>query len=522
MLFIPPLFFLLFVESVRTPIGSFMGALKSLSASKLGSLAIRGALEKSKISGDQVNEVYMGQVLQGGEGQAPSTQALIGAGIPTTVPSTTINKVCSSGMKAVMLAAQNIQLGISPIMVAGGMESMSRVPFAVNRGMTFGDSTLRDLLTYDGLTDPGTKKLMGNCVEITAKKHNITREMQDKFAIDSYTKSINSTKNKLFSQEIVPVTIETKKGSIVVAEDEEVKNFRPEKMLTLKPTFEKDGTITAANASKINDGASALVLMDGSSIEKINVRDIAAWELNEAFSAVPIVAEKVLGIPHELVNIRGGSVSLGHPLGSSGSRILVTLIHSLKKGDCSWGKVVLETSAGDLELEFWPKEAPKATRNFIQLCLEGYYDNTIFHRVVPGFIIQGGDPTGTGLGKSRIPPPQKKLIFGIEYPLDYSLFFSLLMVVVGLNILSLSFFFLVGDDGWNVRIGGDSIYGEPFRTEIHSRLRFVRRGLVAMASNEDGENASQFFITLGNTPELAEKATIFGTVPTPSPFSLLP
>ncbi|OMJ29165.1 Acetyl-CoA acetyltransferase A, mitochondrial [Smittium culicis] len=367
-------------SAVRTPTGSFLGALKSLSASNLGSIAIRAALEKSKITGEKVNEVYMGQVLQGGEGQAPSTQASLGAGIPTNVPSTTINKVCASGMKSIMLAAQNVQLGISPIMVAGGMESMSNVPFSSKRGLTFGNSALKDLLINDGLTDPGSKMLMGNCVEISAKKHGITREMQDKFAIDSYTRSQKSAANSLFEQEMVPVTIKSKKGPIVVCEDEEIKNFRPEKFPSLKPTFEKDGTITPANASKLSDGSSALVLMDEASINKINstssgnseqvaplarivsyadastepidfasapalaiptallranlsVADIAAWELNEAFSAVPLIAAKVLGLPYELINQKGGAVSLGHPLGSSGSRIVVTLIHSLKPGE---------------------------------------------------------------------------------------------------------------------------------------------------------------------------------------------
>ncbi|PVU84592.1 hypothetical protein BB559_007544 [Furculomyces boomerangus] len=360
-------------SAVRTPTGSFLGAVKSLSASKLGAVAIKGALEKSGISGDQVNEVYMGQVIQGGEGQAPTSQTATLAGIPTTVPCTTINKVCASGMKSIMLAAQNIQLGITSVMVAGGMESMSNAPYIAPRGATFGNQTLKDLLVHDGLTNPGNSWLMGNCSEKSAQKHSITRDMQDTYATSSYERALNAINENLFSEEISPIKISGKKGDVVFSVDEEPSRVKFDKFKSLRPVFSKDGTITAANASKLSDGASATVLMSEDMINKLGgkttplarivsyadantdpidfssapvlaipialqranlaLKDIAKWEINEAFAVVPLIAHKVLGIPLEILNTKGGAIALGHPLGSSGSRIVTTLIHQLKPGE---------------------------------------------------------------------------------------------------------------------------------------------------------------------------------------------
>ncbi|PVV00522.1 hypothetical protein BB560_005095 [Smittium megazygosporum] len=361
-------------SAVRTPIGSFNGVLKSLSATKLGAVAIKGALERANIAGDAVNEVYMGQVLQGGEGQAPTTQAILEAGIPTSVPATTINKVCASGMKSIMLASQNIQLGFASVMVAGGMESMSNTPFMVPRNLGFGNQVMKDLLVHDGLTDPGTGWLMGLCTEEVIAKHKITREMQDEFATRSYKLAQLSILEGSFIDETVPVKIQGRKGdATIISVDEEPAKARFEKFAQLRPAFSKTGTITPANASKLSDGASAVVLVghdlveaNGGSIKplakiisyadantdpiafslapvlgipkaleraNLSIKEIAAWEINEAFSAVPLLAHKILDIPIEKINTKGGAVAMGHPLGSSGSRIVATLLHSLKPGE---------------------------------------------------------------------------------------------------------------------------------------------------------------------------------------------
>ncbi|KAJ1906696.1 Acetyl-CoA acetyltransferase, mitochondrial, partial [Coemansia sp. IMI 209127] len=317
-----------------------------------------------------VKEVYMGNVLQAAEGQAPTTQALIKAGLSESTPATTINKVCASGMKAVMLATQNIQLGIQPAMIAGGMESMSNVPFYAPRAKEYGHSELSDGIIKDGLWDVYNNFHMGNCAENTARKHNISREMQDSHAIASYKRAAAAWDAGVFSNEVVPVTIKTRKGDTIVSVDEEFTNVKYDKVPTLRPVFEKNGTVTAANASTLNDGASALLLLSTERASELSIKplarvvsyadaatlpidftiapalavpialeraglaikDIALWEFNEAFSVVARVNEKILGLDPERVNIAGGAVALGHPIGSSGSRILVTLTHLLKPG----------------------------------------------------------------------------------------------------------------------------------------------------------------------------------------------
>ncbi|PVU96730.1 hypothetical protein BB561_000997 [Smittium simulii] len=361
------------VSAVRTPIGSFMGSLKSLSATKLGAVAIKGALDKAKISGEQVNEVYMGQVLQGGQGQAPASQAAFDADIPTSVPCTTINKVCASGMKAIMLGSQTIQLGLADTIVAGGMESMSNAPFLVPRTLGFGNQSLKDSLVLDGLTNVGNEWLMGKCTEQVVAKHNITRQQQDEYAISTYQRTLSAIAEKRFSDEIVSVQVPGKKGNHTeFMADEEPFKVDFDRIPSLRAVFDKPGTITAANASKLSDGASAVVLVSKNKLDSCSslkplarvvsfadantdpiefaaapalaipialqranlaLKDIAKWELNEAFSAVPLLANKILDIPLDKINVNGGSVALGHPLGSSGSRIVVTLIHSLKPGE---------------------------------------------------------------------------------------------------------------------------------------------------------------------------------------------
>ena len=363
------------VSAVRTPMGSFGGSLSSVSATKLGSVAIKGAIEKSGLSLDDVQEVFMGNVLQANLGQAPARQAAMFAGLSMDVPCTTINKVCSSGMKCVMLAAQTIKSGDNDIVVAGGMENMSSVPHYFDKGRTgqkLGDMKLTDGMVKDGLTDVYNKVHMGNCAEICAKEMKISREEQDSFAVESYNRSTKSWQEGRFLDEIVPVSVSQRRGEdLVVSEDEEYKNVKLEKIPALRAVFDKEGTITAANASTLNDGASALVLM---SLDKANelgitplakivsyadaaqepewfttapakavplaiskadleISDVDYFELNEAFSVVGIANMKILGLDSSKVNVNGGAVSLGHPLGSSGSRILVTLLNVLKQNE---------------------------------------------------------------------------------------------------------------------------------------------------------------------------------------------
>jgi len=353
--------------------GSFGGSLSSVSATKLAATSIKGAVEKAGIKSEMVQEVFMGNVLQANIGQAPARQAAKFAGLSNEVPCTTVNKVCSSGMKSIMLAAQTIKAGDNDIVIAGGMENMSAVPHYLDKGRNgqkLGDMKLIDGLVKDGLTDVYNRVHMGNCAEICAKDMNITREEQDAFAIESYNRSVKSWEEGRFNDEIVPVSVSQKRGEdLIISEDEEYKNVRMDKIPTLRAVFEKDGTITAANASTLNDGASALVIMSSEKANELGIKplakiisyadaaqepewfttapakalpialgkanmelsDIDYFELNEAFSVVGLANMKILGLDPDKVNVNGGAVSLGHPLGSSGSRIIVTLINVLKQ-----------------------------------------------------------------------------------------------------------------------------------------------------------------------------------------------
>jgi acetyl-CoA C-acetyltransferase len=360
------------VAAVRTPIGAFMGGLSTISATELGSVAIKGAIEKLNLPIDLVDEVYMGNVLQAGLGQAPARQAALGAGLGQNVPCTTINKVCASGMKAIMLGAQTILAGDNHIVVAGGMENMSQTPHYLDarNGTKFGNIITLDGISKDGLLDVYNKVPMGNCAEICAKEHNISREDQDNFAITSYQRASAAWINGKFNDEIVAVSVPQRKGDpIVIKEDEEYKNVFLDKIPGLRPAFDKDGTITAANASTINDGASALILASKEAVDKyglkplakivsyadaaqapewfttapslaipkalekanLKISDVDFWELNQAFSVVGIANTKILGLDPSKVDVNGGAVALGHPLGNSGSRIVVTLINVLKQ-----------------------------------------------------------------------------------------------------------------------------------------------------------------------------------------------
>jgi acetyl-CoA C-acetyltransferase len=362
------------VSYSRTPMGSFGGTLSSVSATKLGSIAIKGAMDKINLNPNTVNEVYMGNVISSGLGQAPAKQAAIFAGISDQTPCTTINKVCSSGMKAVMIGAQSIQTGENNIVIVGGMENMSSIPFYVNdmrNGKKLGHTQINDGLLIDGLTDVYDNVHMGVCAEICAEEMDIKREEQDDFALKSYEKSKNAWESGFFKNEITPVKIETRKGEVIIDTDEEFKNINIEKFKKLRTVFKKDGTITAGNASTINDGAAALVLMSKTQAETLNLKPIAKitsfadasqepkwfttsptqalekalekadlkkenidfWELNEAFSVVGIANIQNLGIDNNKVNVNGGAVSLGHPLGCSGARILVTLLNTLEQND---------------------------------------------------------------------------------------------------------------------------------------------------------------------------------------------
>jgi acetyl-CoA C-acetyltransferase len=361
------------VSAVRTPIGSFGGCLASVSATKLGATAIQGAIEKAAIDKSVVNEVFMGNVLQANLGQAPARQAAIFAGLSQEIPCTTINKVCSSGMKSIMLAAQTIICGDNDVVIAGGMENMSIVPhyFAKGRsGQKLGNMQLVDGLVKDGLTDVYGNVHMGVCAEKCASEMNFTREEQDAFAIESYNRSTKAWENGKFTDEIIAVKVPQRKGdTLIINEDEEYKNVNIDKIPSLRPVFDKEGTITAANASTLNDGASALVLMSADKAVELNINplakirsyadaagepewfttapakaipialdkaglskdDVDYFELNEAFSVVGLANMKILDLDAKKVNVNGGAVSLGHPLGSSGARIIVTLISVLKQ-----------------------------------------------------------------------------------------------------------------------------------------------------------------------------------------------
>jgi len=363
------------VSAVRTPMGSFGGVFSSLSATKLGSYAIKGAIDKCGIDKQLIDEVFMGNVLQANLGQAPARQAAIEAGLSDKIPCTTVNKVCSSGMKSIMIGAQTILCGDNEVVIVGGMENMSAVPHYLTNsrnGQKLGDIKALDGLVKDGLTDVYNKKHMGLCAETCAKEMNFSREEQDNFAIESYKRSALAWQENKFSDEIVNVEVPQRRGdNLIISEDEEYKKVILEKIPNLRPVFSKEGTITAANASTINDGASALILMSLEKANELNLKplakiisyadsahepewfttapssavekalekgklqksDIDYFELNEAFSVVGLANMKLLGISSSNVNVNGGAVSLGHPLGSSGSRIIVTLINVLKQND---------------------------------------------------------------------------------------------------------------------------------------------------------------------------------------------
>jgi acetyl-CoA C-acetyltransferase len=367
------------VAAVRTPIGSFNGSLSSVLTGKLGAAAIKGALDKIKLDGKEVDEVLMGCVMQANLGQAPARQAAKFAGLPNEVRCTTVNKVCASGMKALIQATQAIRLGDASVIIAGGMENMSNVPYyldAARNGYRLGNGVVIDGLVKDGLTDVYHNNHMGNSAELCAKELNISRKEQDEFAIQSYKRSQASWAAGKFNEEIVGVEVPQKKGDpIIVKEDEEYKQVKFDKIPELRPVFQKDGTVTAANASTLNDGAAALVLMNKEKMEKLGLKPIAKvvayadaeqapewfttapskaiplavekaglklseidfYEINEAFSVVSCANNKLLNLDPEKVNVNGGAVSLGHPLGASGARIIVTLIHVLKQNNGKYG-----------------------------------------------------------------------------------------------------------------------------------------------------------------------------------------
>ena len=370
----------------RTPIGSFNGSLKSITAPRLGAVVIKSILEKSNISNDEVDEVIMGNVLSTGVGQAPARQASIYAGLSYSTNCMTVNKVCGSGLKSIMLADQSIRLGDSKVIIAGGMENMSQAPhYLLNSrlGVTYGDAKFKDSIINDGLYDPYNEILMGGCAEILNDEEKITREVQDNFAINSYKRSNLAIKNGFFKNEIAPVEVKSKKGSTLVEIDEEPLKFNEKKILGLKPVFKKNGSITAANASSINDGAAAILLgsknIDTSlnpiakiiahtsfamepvyftkapifAIQKlikksgIVIEDIDLFEINEAFSCVTLAAIKELKIDEDKVNIHGGAVSLGHPIGASGARVLVTLLNALQLNEKRYGIACLCIGGGE-------------------------------------------------------------------------------------------------------------------------------------------------------------------------------
>ena len=376
------------VAAVRTPIGSFGGCLKSVSATTLGSIAIKAAVDKLNLNPALVDEVIMGSVIQAGLGQAPARQASKGAGLPDKVIATTVNKVCASGMKAIAMATQNILLGDADIVIAGGMESMSNVPFyntSQRWGNKYGDITMQDGLAKDGLVDVYDQVAMGNFADLCAKENNISRADQDAFAVNSYTKSQAAIEKGLFDAEIVPVVIPQRKGEpIIISKDEEPYNVKFDKVAQLNPAFSKEGTVTAANASTMNDGAAALILMSGEKVKELGLTPLAKiisyadaeqdpkwfttspalaipkalskanltadqidfFEFNEAFSVVGIVNTQLLNLDADKVNVNGGAVSLGHPLGCSGARIVVTLINVLHQNNGHYGAAAICNGGG--------------------------------------------------------------------------------------------------------------------------------------------------------------------------------
>ena len=375
------------VSAKRTPIGKFLGGLATIPAPQLGAIAIKGALEAAGIQSSEVDEVIMGNVLQAGVGQAPARQAALMAGIPDTVPCTTINKVCSSGMKSISMAAQAIAAGDAEVVVAGGMENMSLAPHIVpmRTGLKFGSTQLIDVMQKDGLLDAFDQVAMGVFADATAEKHQVSREEQDAFAIESYRRSAAAWKSGAMQKEVVPVSVPQRRGEDqIIAEDEEYTNVKLEKIPTLRPAFSKEGTVTAANASTINDGAAALVLMSEEKASSLGIPPLATilsyadaanepqwfttapakalpkalakanltqeevdlFEFNEAFSVVGIANTKILGLASDQINVHGGAVSLGHPLGCSGARIVVTLLNALQEKNKTLGAAAICNGGG--------------------------------------------------------------------------------------------------------------------------------------------------------------------------------
>lgn len=375
------------VSAARTPIGSFLGSLSTVPATKLGSIAIKGALDKINLKPEMVEEVLMGNVVQAGVGQAPARQAALGAGIPNTVPCTTVNKVCASGMKAVIQAAQSIMLGDTSVVVAGGMENMSMIPHYVHmrKGQKFGPVSMIDGMQKDGLVDAYDQNAMGVCADLCASEHHFSREDQDAFARMSYERSAKAWKEGKFDNEVVPVEVPQRKGDpLIVKEDEEYKNVRMDKISSLRPAFSKEGTVTAANASTINDGAGAMVLMSREKAEELGLKvlatiksfadaaqepkwfttapakalpkalkkagiskeDVDFFEFNEAFAVVGLANIKLLGLSDKNTNVNGGAVSLGHPLGCSGVRILITLLNVLEQNNAKTGAAAICNGGG--------------------------------------------------------------------------------------------------------------------------------------------------------------------------------
>ena len=385
------------IAAKRTPVGAFQGSLSSIPAPKLGAVAIKALLDETGLDVNHVNEVIMGNVLAAGLGQAPARQAALFAGLPNSVECLTINKMCGSGLKAVMLGAQAIQCGDSDIVIAGGMENMSAAPYLLPKGRTgqrLGHGSVEDSIIKDGLWDVYNDQHMGNCAELCAREKNYTRKKQDEFAEQSYSRAINAQSEGLFIDEIIAVEVPQRKGgSIVVTEDEEPGKANFEKMKTLRPAFEKDGTITAANASKINDGASAVLMMSSEKAEElglkpivkiiaqasaahepewfttapskaiknvlekagINAESIDLWEINEAFAPVTMAAIDDFNLDVNKVNINGGAIALGHPIGASGARILTTLIHAMEKNNAKTGLATLCIGGGEASALFVKK-----------------------------------------------------------------------------------------------------------------------------------------------------------------------
>jgi acetyl-CoA C-acetyltransferase len=363
------------LSAMRTPMGGLMGSLSSLSASDLGGVAISSAISKSGLNASDIDEVLMGSVLTAGQGQAPARQAALAAGLPVSTPCTTVNKVCGSAMKSIMLGGNALRSGQASVVVAGGMESMSGAPYLLpqaRQGYRFGHAQMLDHMQYDGLQDAYQGVAMGNFAETCASKYQFSREMQDAFAIESLSRAKQAIERGYFANEVAPVTLSTRRGDVVVDTDEQPGNAKPEKIPQLRPAFQKDGSVTAANASSISDGAAALALMMSDEAEARGLKPIALihgydewaqepewfttapvtavqntlkrvgwsidevdlWEINEAFAVVAMAAMHELSIPHSKLNVHGGACALGHPIGASGARILVTLIHAMqRRGD---------------------------------------------------------------------------------------------------------------------------------------------------------------------------------------------